>query len=181
MPQRPYTALGTLRDQFFEADYLGQDADERLVSVLTQLAFGPPLENGFYYDIDSPTPITEADFPRIEEEMRKIVADAVPEAERKAVARAIAVAGTATSLGAIAQDLDPYDPERVHGYRLEADEAGRILDRLAQMPLEERRQVAGLHPDRAPTIIIARARTIAPRIAASMISRAKPVSRERSV
>src|SRR5947209_1523380 len=44
----------------------------------TQLAFGPPLENGFYYDIDSPTPITEADFPRIEEEMRKIVADAEP-------------------------------------------------------------------------------------------------------
>ena len=44
----------------------------------TQLAFGPPLENGFYYDIDSPTPITEDDFPRIEEEMRKIVADAEP-------------------------------------------------------------------------------------------------------
>ena len=43
-----------------------------------QLAFGPPLENGFYYDIDSPTPLTEADFPRIEEEMRKIVADAEP-------------------------------------------------------------------------------------------------------
>jgi threonyl-tRNA synthetase len=44
----------------------------------TQLAFGPPIENGFYYDIDSPTPITEADFPRIEEEMRKIVAAAEP-------------------------------------------------------------------------------------------------------
>jgi threonyl-tRNA synthetase len=43
-----------------------------------QLAFGPPLENGFYYDIDSPTPLTEADFPRIEEEMRKIVAEAEP-------------------------------------------------------------------------------------------------------
>ncbi|HJZ91990.1 MAG TPA: TGS domain-containing protein, partial [Gemmataceae bacterium] len=38
----------------------------------TQLAFGPALENGFYYDIDSPTPITEADFPRIEAEMKKI-------------------------------------------------------------------------------------------------------------
>lgn len=44
----------------------------------TQLAFGPPIENGFYYDIDSPTPLTEADFPRIEEEMRKIVKDAEP-------------------------------------------------------------------------------------------------------
>jgi threonyl-tRNA synthetase len=44
----------------------------------TQLAFGPALSNGFYYDIDSPTPITEADFPRIEAEMKKIVAAAEP-------------------------------------------------------------------------------------------------------
>ncbi len=42
------------------------------------MAFGPALENSFYYDIDSPTPIREEDFPRIEEEMRKIVADAEP-------------------------------------------------------------------------------------------------------
>jgi threonyl-tRNA synthetase len=43
-----------------------------------QLAFGPALENGFYYDIDSPTPIREEDFPRIEEEMRKIVKQEEP-------------------------------------------------------------------------------------------------------
>jgi threonyl-tRNA synthetase len=43
-----------------------------------QLAFGPALENGFYYDIDSPTPIREEDFPRIEEEMRKIIKEAEP-------------------------------------------------------------------------------------------------------
>ena len=44
----------------------------------TKLAFGPALDKGFYYDIDSPTPITEADFGRIEDEMRKIVAAAEP-------------------------------------------------------------------------------------------------------
>jgi threonyl-tRNA synthetase len=44
----------------------------------TQLAFGPPLETGFYYDIDSPTPIREEDFPRIEEEIQKIVKQAEP-------------------------------------------------------------------------------------------------------
>jgi threonyl-tRNA synthetase len=43
-----------------------------------QLAFGPTIENGFYYDVDSPTPIREEDFPRIEDEMRKIIADAEP-------------------------------------------------------------------------------------------------------
>ena len=43
-----------------------------------QLAFGPTIENGFYYDIDSPTPIPEDDFPRIEAEMAKIVEEAEP-------------------------------------------------------------------------------------------------------
>ena len=43
-----------------------------------QLAFGPPIENGFYYDIDATPPLREEDFPRIEEEMRKIVAQAEP-------------------------------------------------------------------------------------------------------
>ncbi len=44
----------------------------------TQLAYGPPLENGFYYDLALDTPISADDFPRIEAEMAKIVADDRP-------------------------------------------------------------------------------------------------------
>jgi threonyl-tRNA synthetase len=40
-----------------------------------QLAFGPTTATGFYYDFDLPEPISEADFPRIEAEMQKIIAD----------------------------------------------------------------------------------------------------------
>jgi threonyl-tRNA synthetase len=36
-----------------------------------QFAAGPPVENGFYYDVDLPHRITPEDFARIEEEMRK--------------------------------------------------------------------------------------------------------------
>ncbi len=43
-----------------------------------KLAFGPTIENGFYYDIDVDPPLKEEDFPRIEEEMRKIIAAAEP-------------------------------------------------------------------------------------------------------
>jgi len=39
----------------------------------TRLAYGPPLENGFYYDIALDTPISSDDFKRIEAEMKKIV------------------------------------------------------------------------------------------------------------
>ena len=42
------------------------------------LAFGPTTGHGFYYDFDLDTKISEDDFPRIEEEMQKIIADAEP-------------------------------------------------------------------------------------------------------
>ncbi len=38
----------------------------------TKFGIGPSIETGFYYDIDSPTPITEADLPRIEEKMMEL-------------------------------------------------------------------------------------------------------------
>ncbi len=43
-----------------------------------KLAFGPATENGFYYDIDSDPPVREENFPRIEDEMRRIVREAEP-------------------------------------------------------------------------------------------------------
>ena len=38
-----------------------------------KLAIGPAIENGFYYDIDLDYKITEADFPKIQKEMKRIV------------------------------------------------------------------------------------------------------------
>ncbi len=84
---------------------------------------------------------------------REIVAKAVPDPVREATEAGIAVAGTATSLAAIDQELEPYDPARVHGYPLLLGECERMLAMLAGLPLEERREVRGLHPDRAPTIV----------------------------
>ena len=40
----------------------------------TKYAIGPPIEDGFYYDLELPGPISESDLPRIEERMREIVA-----------------------------------------------------------------------------------------------------------
>jgi exopolyphosphatase / guanosine-5'-triphosphate,3'-diphosphate pyrophosphatase len=84
---------------------------------------------------------------------RRIVESEVPGEPRARVAEGIAVAGTATSLAAIDQQLDPYDPERVHGYELRLEACERMLGMLASLPLAERREVTGLNPDRAPTIV----------------------------
>jgi len=42
------------------------------------LAFGPTTGNGFYYDFDLETPISEEDFPRIEAEMKAIIKEGEP-------------------------------------------------------------------------------------------------------
>ncbi|MEX0885844.1 MAG: threonine--tRNA ligase [Phycisphaeraceae bacterium] len=55
------------------------EAIERVYgSDKVKLAYGPPLDTGFYYDISLETPISTDDFPRIEEEMRKIVEEDRP-------------------------------------------------------------------------------------------------------
>ena len=43
-----------------------------------QLAFGPTVDNGFYYDFQSEKPLSEEDFGRIEAEMAKIVKENEP-------------------------------------------------------------------------------------------------------
>jgi exopolyphosphatase/guanosine-5'-triphosphate,3'-diphosphate pyrophosphatase len=65
----------------------------------------------------------------------------------------IAVAGTPTSLAAIELELEPYDPQRVHGHVLELRSIQRMLSQLASAPLEQRVGIRGLHADRAPTIV----------------------------
>ncbi|HAI98885.1 TPA: threonine--tRNA ligase [Candidatus Peribacteria bacterium] len=41
----------------------------------TQITIGPPIDTGCYYDFLFSEPITDADFPAIEKEMRRIIAD----------------------------------------------------------------------------------------------------------
>ena len=44
----------------------------------TKLAIGPPIEDGFYYDLDVPVKLTEEDLPKIEAEMAKIIRENHP-------------------------------------------------------------------------------------------------------
>jgi threonyl-tRNA synthetase len=53
----------------------------------SKLTIGPPIENGFFYDIEVAGRITDEDLPRIEERMREIVARDLP-IEREEVSKA---------------------------------------------------------------------------------------------
>jgi exopolyphosphatase/guanosine-5'-triphosphate,3'-diphosphate pyrophosphatase len=97
---------------------------------------------------DPPTP---AELEACATAARSLLAERVP---RTHVAReAIGVAGTVTSLAALDLGLERYDRARVHGHRLTADGVRRQLERLAALPLAERRLVPALDPERAPVIV----------------------------
>jgi exopolyphosphatase / guanosine-5'-triphosphate,3'-diphosphate pyrophosphatase len=85
--------------------------------------------------------------------IRSLLGERVPDEARTSVATAIGVAGTITSLAALDLGLVEYDAERVDGHRLTHDAVHAQLTRLAAIPLEERRQVPGLEPERAPVIV----------------------------
>jgi exopolyphosphatase / guanosine-5'-triphosphate,3'-diphosphate pyrophosphatase len=98
-------------------------------------------------------PPSHEEMTALADDVRGVVEGDVPAQTRRCVELGIAVAGTATNLAAIDQELDPYDPEKIHGYRLSLGACERIVAQLAGLPVAERRQVTGLHPDRAPTIV----------------------------
>jgi threonyl-tRNA synthetase len=74
MAQATMTDLETLRHS--TAHLMAQAVCELFPG--TKLAIGPPIEDGFYYDVDPPQPITGDDLPRIEERMREIAARDLP-------------------------------------------------------------------------------------------------------
>ena len=72
---------------------------------------------------------------------------------RPEVEHALGVAGTITTLAAL--DLGGEHPEGLgtHGHRLTLAGARAQRERLASLPLDERRRLPGLHPERAPVIV----------------------------
>lgn len=68
------------------------------------------------------------------------------------VATHIGVAGTWTSLAAIAQRLPEYDPVKVHGYWLDTLHLDEVVDLLCGMTFEEIEAIPSLDPKRAPVI-----------------------------
>jgi exopolyphosphatase/guanosine-5'-triphosphate,3'-diphosphate pyrophosphatase len=64
----------------------------------------------------------------------------------------VGIAGTVTTLAAMALRLDNYDPARVHGFELGRDALAALVDELGRTPLAVRRTMPGLDPRRADVI-----------------------------
>lgn len=65
----------------------------------------------------------------------------------------VGVGGTATSLIAVRDHLDPYDPSKVHLNHISLDEVLQIEGLLASKTLKEREDITGLQVKRAPVML----------------------------
>jgi exopolyphosphatase / guanosine-5'-triphosphate,3'-diphosphate pyrophosphatase len=89
--------------------------------------------------------------------MRAAVGELLDDVERAIPARDdltfVAVAGTSTTVQAVALGLDFYDPERIHRTRLTRTDAARVSTRLASMTSAERAALPVMAPGRADVIV----------------------------
>ena len=135
---------------------IGGGSTELILGSVAGVSFFASLQAGTVRHTERHLP---HDPPRPEElealatDINGLIAEALADEPITTADHGIAVAGTPTSLAAIEQQLDPYDPELVHGFKLSRDSVQRMYSMLASKTLEERMQVTGLHPGRAPTIV----------------------------
>jgi exopolyphosphatase/guanosine-5'-triphosphate,3'-diphosphate pyrophosphatase len=98
---------------------------------------------------DPPTPeqveAAERDIDAALEQARAVV----PVAEART---AVGLAGSVTTVAAIALGLSTYDPRLIHGSRIGADSVHRVADRLLSMTLAQRLALPVMHPGRVDVI-----------------------------
>jgi len=133
---------------------IGGGSTELIVGRGNEISFHDSLQAGVVRHSErhiNSDPPTAGELEALANDVRGLIADSIGAGVE--AHQGIAVAGTPTSLAAVALELEPYDPTRVHGHVLDLPSIQVILSRLASLPLAERVEVPGLHPDRAPTIV----------------------------
>ncbi len=85
--------------------------------------------------------------------VRSLLAERIPDDVRALPRQAIGVAATITTFAALDLVLPAYDRDQVQGHVLSREGVDRQLERLAALPLAERRAVPALEPERAPVIV----------------------------
>ena len=133
---------------------IGGGSTELVVGTGREITFHDSLQAGVVRHTErcfGGDPPSASDMEALATDVRGLIEESVGAGVE--ASQGIAVAGTPTSLAAVEMELEPYDPTRVHGHVLALPSIQRMLSRLASVPLAERVEIPGLHPDRAPTIV----------------------------
>jgi exopolyphosphatase / guanosine-5'-triphosphate,3'-diphosphate pyrophosphatase len=98
-------------------------------------------------------PPTGDELTALARDARSAIEAAAPADVREQPSAGIGVGGTATQLASIDLGLVEHDRDRVEGHAISVERLEELRDRLAALPLAERREVRGLDPARAQTIV----------------------------
>lgn len=145
----------SLQDEELCVCDIGGGSTEIIRGRLTES--GPQLAEGASLDVGS-VRLTErfvaADPPSraMLEQIRGCVQEELRSLGTHGPARFVGVAGTVTTLSAIWNQVEPYDPKRIHGSTLSIEVVRQLRDDLAALPLPSRQVLPGLDPRRADVI-----------------------------
>lgn len=144
-----------------------QGTDQSATQAVGQQSGGQQLDINFVESVDlGCRRLTErfnlsADHPSAEDidgahqMAAQMMSEAIGRAQQQCAAPEllVGVGGTATSLIAIRDHLDPYDPSKVHLNHISIDEVSQIEGLLASKTLKEREDITGLQAKRAPVML----------------------------
>jgi exopolyphosphatase / guanosine-5'-triphosphate,3'-diphosphate pyrophosphatase len=88
-----------------------------------------------------------------EHDIAAAIADVRRTVDLAAARTLVAVAGTATTVTALALGLPAYDPQRIHLSAVSLADVERIYDELARMDAAQRAALGAMHPGRVDVII----------------------------
>lgn len=162
--------VGTLLGQAVtqsSAQPAAQDAGQPVDQSTDQQIGGQQLDINFVESVDlgcrrlterfnllSDYPSTE-DIDGTHQMAAQMMSEAIGRAQQQCAAPEllVGVGGTATSLIAIRDHLDPYDPSKVHLNHISLDEVLQIEGLLSSKTLKERENITGLQAKRAPVML----------------------------
>ena len=146
--------VGTLADQL-----AAQGAGQQLEGQQLDINFVESVELGCRrlterFNLSSDHPSAE-DIDGAHKMAAQMMSEAIGRAQQQCAAPEllVGVGGTATSLIAIRDHLDPYDPSKVHLNHISLDEVLQIEGLLASKTLKEREDITGLQAKRAPVML----------------------------
>lgn len=99
---------------------------------------------------DPPSP---AELAALAEDADRAIAEAGREVALREADSLVGVAGTVTTVAALALDLPEYDPAAIHGSHISAAQVASVTEQLARMTHEERLALPVMHPGRADVIV----------------------------
>ena len=137
----------------------GQSAGQQLGGQQLDINFVESVDLGCRrlterFNLSSDHPSTE-DIDGAHKMAAQMMSEAIERAQQQCAAPEllVGVGGTATSLVAVRDHLDPYDPSKVHLNHISIDEVSQIEVLLASKTLKEREDITGLQAKRAPVML----------------------------